>query len=637
MSNPLPLILSSPLPFIGGNIINKLRNWEALTSDSYILGYVKGVSLDFMSWPSQAHIPRPFRMNVEQSQFIDGEIESLKSRSIVEEVEDLSSHYVSNIFLRPKPNGTFRMMIDLSLLNNDIEKRHFKMQHLQVAIDLLSRNCFMASIDLKDAYYSVPIAVEFRKFLCFEWRGKFFRFKAMPFGLTSAPRISTKLLTPVFSAFREEGFQGFAYVDDSFILGDSAEECTGAVEWLSKKLTSLGFIIHPQKSIFQPSKSLVFLGYRLDSEAMTVSPTEEKLGKVSEKINSILGKDQIKIREVASLAGLLNDVSKAVDYGLCHNKGLEIDKIRALKSAGRLQYDGSMRLSNRTRMDLGWWLWNIPKGFRKIRATSPSLTLTTDASLSGWGAVWEGNSSGGRWGDHEKTLHINVLELRAVWLGLNTFCRQCHGVDIKVESDNTTTVTYLNNQGGTRSLECNEQARQIWNWCETRELWLWASHIPGVSNEEADFESRNFTENTEWGLNKKIFQRICDRWGTPDVDLFASRLNHQVPCYASWGPDPFCSFVNAFTFKWSEFDLCFIFPPFRLMTRCVQKIREEGANAVVVSPSWPGQPWWSVMLRRAKDRLSFPSREGNLFNTSGAGEEGSLGSIGLTAVLIWNK
>lgn len=632
-----PSLLSSPHPFVGGNIVNRLRNWERLTSDPFILGYVKGVTLDFLSWPSQNHAPRPYRLNVEQSKFVDKELDTLIEKEIIETVPDTSGHYISNIFLRPKPNGSFRMIIDLSLLNNDIEKRHFKMQHLEVAINLMSRNCYMASIDLKDAYYSVPIAYEFRKFLCFQWRKKYFRFRAMPFGLTSAPRIFTKLLSPVFSTFREKGFQGFAYVDDSFILGESESECSLAIEWLSENLTSLGFIVHPEKSIFQPTKSLIFLGYRLDSETMTVSPTDKKVTKVSDKINSVLNKGQIKIREVASLAGLLNDVSKAVDYGLCHNKWLEIDKIKALKASGKLQYEGWMRLSNRARVDLGWWLWNIPNGFRKIRMTGPSLTLTTDASLDSWGAVWGDSSSGGRWGDHEKSLHINVLELRAVWLGLNTFCRPCKGVDIKVESDNTTTVTYINNQGGTRSPECNEQARLIWDWCEARDLWLWATHIPGVLNAEADFESHNFTENTEWALNKGIFRQICDKWGVPEVDLFASRLNHQVSCYASWGPDPFCSFVNAFTINWGDFNLCFIFPPFRLITRCLQKIREEQANAVVVSPSWPGQAWWSVLLRRAKDQMSFPKREGNLFNTSGSGGKESLENVGLTAVLIWNK
>lgn len=113
---------------------------------------------------------------------------------MIESVDFPKGQYVSNIFLRPKPNNKYRMIIGLSDLNNDIEKHHFKMQHLEVAIDMLDRGSFLVSIDLKDAYYTVPIDPLFRKFLCFQWRVEFFRFMAMPFGLTSAPQLFTKLL-----------------------------------------------------------------------------------------------------------------------------------------------------------------------------------------------------------------------------------------------------------------------------------------------------------------------------------------------------------------------------------------------------------------------------------------------------------
>ena len=72
--------------------------------------------------------------------------------------------FISNIFLRPKPNGKFRMILDLSLLNEDVHKRHFKMQHLDVAIDMLQRGDFLASIDLKDVYYTIPVHPEHQKF-----------------------------------------------------------------------------------------------------------------------------------------------------------------------------------------------------------------------------------------------------------------------------------------------------------------------------------------------------------------------------------------------------------------------------------------------------------------------------------------
>lgn len=99
------------------------------------------------------------------------------------------------------------------------------MIHLDTAINLVSKGCFMGSIVLKDAYYSVPIHPDFRGFWGFPWRGDMFQFNALPFGLTSAPRIFTKLLKPIFSDFRTRGHEGFAYLDDSFVIGKSKEEC----------------------------------------------------------------------------------------------------------------------------------------------------------------------------------------------------------------------------------------------------------------------------------------------------------------------------------------------------------------------------------------------------------------------------
>lgn len=84
-------------------------------------------------------------MNSVHSEVIDLEITRLLEDNIVSEVKDISDHFVSNVFVRPKPNGKFRMIIDLSDMNNSVEKKHFKMQHLDVAIDMMARGCFMAS------------------------------------------------------------------------------------------------------------------------------------------------------------------------------------------------------------------------------------------------------------------------------------------------------------------------------------------------------------------------------------------------------------------------------------------------------------------------------------------------------------
>jgi hypothetical protein len=68
------------------------------------------------------------------------------------------------------------MILNLKPFNEFVDYNHFKMDTFQTAMKLIRPGCFMASIDLKDAYYSIPVADEDRKFLMFEWKGTFYGF-----------------------------------------------------------------------------------------------------------------------------------------------------------------------------------------------------------------------------------------------------------------------------------------------------------------------------------------------------------------------------------------------------------------------------------------------------------------------------
>ena len=100
--------------------------------------------------------------------------------------------------------------------------------------------------------------------------------------------------------------------------------------------------------------------------------------------------------------------------------------------------------------------------------------------------------------------------------------------------------------GGTKSQQLNDLTLEIWHWG----IWLSAVHISGTTNVEADRKSRHFYDQHEWMLNPKYFQVIQDKYPMLDIDLFASRLNAQLPNYVSWQPDPECSAVNAFSMSW---------------------------------------------------------------------------------------
>ena len=117
-------------------------------------------------------------------------------------------------------------------------------QALETAIRLMTPGCFMTSIDLKDAYYSVPMALEHQKYLKFVWRNQLYAFTCLPMGLTSSPRIFTKILKPVFATLRAKfGHSCLGYTDDSLNLADSYAETERATLHAVELLISLGFMI----------------------------------------------------------------------------------------------------------------------------------------------------------------------------------------------------------------------------------------------------------------------------------------------------------------------------------------------------------------------------------------------------------
>lgn len=151
--------------FSAGKMVHFIENWKLITSDQTILSFVSGYSIEFDSNPFQTFIPVPIKFNESETETIDNEISDLFKKGIIEHAtSDNDDEYISNIFLRPKKNGKFRVILNLKHLNNFIEYHHFKMETFTAALGLVSENCFFGSIDLQDAYYSCPVHESDRKF-----------------------------------------------------------------------------------------------------------------------------------------------------------------------------------------------------------------------------------------------------------------------------------------------------------------------------------------------------------------------------------------------------------------------------------------------------------------------------------------
>ncbi|XP_044598715.1 uncharacterized protein LOC123274959 [Cotesia glomerata] len=238
--------------------------------------------------------------------------------------------------------------------------------------------------------------------------------------------------------------------------------------------------------------------------------------------------------------------------------------------------------------DWDWWLQSLPNATRKIRNNRYEKTIYSDASLSGWGAFCNGEDANGLWDQQERSLHINHLELKAALLALKCFAADLRDLDILLMVDNTTTLAYINKMGGVRFSGLHELACELWDWCEVRRLWVYATYIPSEENVEADRSSRIDNSDAEWELADYAFEVITENFGKLEIDLFASRINTKCAVYCSWKRDPGAFAFDAFTISWTDW-MFFAFPPFSIITRVIKKIKDDKAEGVLVVPHWPTQ------------------------------------------------
>ncbi|KAF7236370.1 Importin subunit alpha-4 [Varanus komodoensis] len=185
-----------------------------------------------------------------------------------------------------------------------------------------------------------------------------------------------------------------------------------------------------------------------------------------------------------------------------------------------------IRIPSSVLHSLLWWSVsaNLTVGV-PFRPRRPSVTLSTDASLLGWGAVCFNLHTQGVWNHRESRNHINFLELLTVFKALHLFKDVLQHRVVQITSDDVATVFYLNKQGGTKSPTLARLAVQIWEWCIPRDITPMAVHLAGTDNVEANRLSRHMSTSHEWELDPQTCDHLFHRWGFPDIDLFTTRQN----------------------------------------------------------------------------------------------------------------
>ncbi|KAJ1156603.1 hypothetical protein NDU88_009321 [Pleurodeles waltl] len=490
---------------------------------------------------------------------------------------------------------------------------------------------WMVSVDLQDAYFHIPILKSHRKYLRFVVGLQHYQFAVLPFGLTSAPRVFTKVMSVVAAELRRKGIAVFPYLDDWLIKAKSPELVLRHLQSTTQLLFDLGFSVNEPKSHLEPSQRLLFIGAVLDTTLGRAFPPPQRIQDIQDLVPMFRNGAVVPVLKVLRLLGLFASCILLVTHARWHMRALQWC-LRRQWSQHRGDLEGTVKISRDAAVDLKWWIAsnNLSQG-KPFQQSPPVATVITDASTLGWGAHLGDLEIKGLWSPEEQIFHINLLELRAVRLALKAFLPSLRGQSVQVLTDNTTTMWYINKQGGVGSYLLCREALRLWSWAKDHRICLIANHLAGVLNVRADSLSRHFSADHEWRLHPDQVRLIFQKWGFPRVDLFATRENAHCPLFCSLQYPMQEALGDAFQMTWCG-QLLYAFPPIPLIPRVLRKIRQDRALVILIAPDWPRRVWYSDLLQLSTcPPLRLPFRADLLSQSQGQVLHPNLQSLHLHA------
>ena len=567
---------------------------EVLREGCRIL-FSRGPPLSDQPLPMPSYSPSSIRGKALEKEFQD----LLLKRAI--EQAPQSPGFYSRLFVVQKDSGAWRPIIDLSTLNTYIVSHHFHMETPQSVLRSIRQGDWMISLDLQ-----VPIHPESRRYLCFTMGGVPYQFRVLCFGLTTAPRVFTRLMAPISAILHRYGIRMLRYLDDWLILAESRTTCIQARDRLLHLCEELGLQVNHRKSSLVPSQDMTYLGMQILSVRFVAKPTETRVVNLLNIIEEFLSSPNPPAALWQRLLGHLSSLTLLVKGGMLRMRSLQL----RLRSKNFRDDCLCISWDLLCQEYLLWWSWAIQnREGVDLSLPVPDLSFYSDASDVGWGAIIGEHQVSGVWTPSQRELSINLREMMAVQNGLLQFSSLLRGKTIALFCDNVTTVAYVRRSGGTRSQVLFLKAREILLWIESLQITILPQFIQGSLNTRADLLSRpNLVIGSEWTLHQEVVQDLLHQWPAI-IDLFAILLTARLPVFFAPAWEPKAAGVDAFLQPWDNLQ-AYAFPPIAIIRRVLLKLRaSHHCDLTLIAPFWPQREWFPDLLELLSDiPIELPKR-----------------------------
>ena len=394
------------------------------------------------------------------------------------------------------------------------------------------------------------------------------------------------------------------YLDDIFLVAQTPTAVAKHLEMMLADLRAAGMVINEKKSILKPTQVLEHLGFLVDLKQGLLSVPPGKLKMIQKELGKLLTHSTLSCRKMAAILGTTRSFLTAIPCLRAFTDQL----VHFVKNEQIGGWDSSFPLPEALRNQvkeikvlLDKWKGRIFQGQAIVRR------LHSDSSQHAWAGVdLTSNQIVHEFWRTENGLHINVKELRAAINTVKSLAKK--GEKVALAVDNSVTYAYLKNGGG-RVPSLNAILRPFLKWCLENQIQL---EITQVSSKEdlADAPSRWQMDRGDYTLNKDLFLALLRKMRTfakPQVDMFASPGNHQLPKFVSRYPHWEAFMVNALTCPLTDIQNCYANPPWTLIGKWLNRLRENPhLKCMMIAPLWVSAPWWPLLLKlRVKEAPCF--------------------------------